>query len=112
MENKFLKTNNVIRPIITSDGRRLIPKSEYKGPILKLTTEDNRKISCLQNEIANYELQLIKILEILSGKMNARERDYYSGVAFNLESVIKGLKNDIRKIKIFRINQQKQENNL
>ena len=102
-----MKINKIAKEIITSDGRRLIPKSEYKGPVLKLTEEDKNKIDYFQKEIAKYELEALKIDGILSQKMSTRERDYYSGIMLHLENLIESLTNDIRKIKIFRINEQR-----
>ena len=107
-----MKTNKVLNIIITPDGRRLIPKSEYKGPVLKLTEKDKNKIDHFQKEIAKYELEAIKLSEILSRKMSTYERDYYSGIALHIENIISSLKDEIRKIKIFRITQQRKENNL
>ena len=107
-----MKTHKVLNIIVTPNGRILIPKSEYKGPVLKLTEEDKSKIDFLKKEIARYELEALKVDGILSEKMPTRERDYYSGIALHLENVIKKLKNDIREIKIYRINQQRKESNI
>ena len=47
--------------INTYQGRKLVPLSEYKGVILKLTPKDKAEISRLQGLKSQYELELHEI---------------------------------------------------
>ena len=52
-----------ITPIYQTNfqAKNLIPLSEYKGTILKLTTKDKEQIAKLTKKKAQYELELMKV---------------------------------------------------
>ena len=93
----------------TFTAKKLVPKTQYKGPILKLTAKDNEKIAELLDLRFNYETELDKILKILSKntKTITSEWSRLSYVEQHLRGQIDSIDKAIRQIKINRLNQQK-----
>ena len=86
----------------------LIPKREYKGPILKLTDEDKNKIDVLQKTISQLELDLYKLkLYFEHGKKTCRDLDYYYTRRDMLRTKIEILEAEIKDIKKERLNKQR-----
>ncbi len=88
-------------------GKKLIPRTEYKEPILKLTKNDEKKINLLQNEIANLELEHLSLAEYYSHNAAAiLRRDNYDNAFFKIKAQIDSLKNEIEDIKYNRHQEQ------
>ncbi len=86
----------------------LIPLKDYKGPILKLTEGDIIKIKQLQASINQLKCELYKLETYATRKkMNTVEREHYSDRAISLDVRISMLENEIKSIKINRLNMQK-----
>ncbi len=103
LPNQIFQATNVV----VVNGKRLIPRAEYKGPILKLTKADNQDIAKLQKQIENLEIEHIKIVSILSNKkFNGYEKDYYNDTCIKIEHQINTLKNQIEHIKSVRHQKQ------
>lgn len=84
----------------------LVPLSEYKGPILKLTKSDKAKIKELSNTKASLELDLYNIENILKEKKLASELNWYNNLYDSILYKIEYLNEQIKQIKIDRKNQQ------
>ena len=88
-----------------------IPLKQYKGPVLKLTKDEESKISILQANINNFEIELYQLGKIFDGKnLSTSQANYYFNKVENINSQIKDLKRMIREIKINRLNIQKTNN--
>ena len=86
----------------------LIPKDQYKGPILKLTKKEKEQISKYEHQIGGLELELNKLGEFVAkARHNAAVGDYYSDIMGKIETQIRYLKELIKEIKINRLNKQK-----
>lgn len=93
-------------------GQRLIPRAEYKGPILKLTEGDKKKIANLRNEIANLELEHLSLAEYYYNNLEAmHRRDNYDNAFFNIKNQIETLKSEIEEIHKARLQEQIAKNN-
>lgn len=102
-------TPQITEPIIVN-GRRLVPRDQHSGPVLKLTKKDKVEIEQLQKELNRKIAAAIKFRNSIEGNRNlsidARRNCYDS--LFDLENDIESLKNKIRKIKIARFEKQKE----
>lgn len=89
--------------------KALVPASKYKGPILKLTAKEKKKICELTKTKAELELELIKIRDRLSKntKLISEEHQWLSVRLFKIETLITQLENAIKEIKIHRLKIQK-----
>lgn len=104
--NQMFQAKSDAKYVIVN-GKKLIPISEYKGPVLKLTKADCKAIEKLQEKIENIEMEHLKIISLLSDKqLSNNTRDYYSDVCIELESQIKTLRDEIEKIKLDRHKKQ------
>ena len=93
-------------------GQKLIPRAEYKGPILKLTEGDKKKIANLRNEIANLELEHLSLAEYYYNNLEAmHRRDNYDNAFFNIKNQIEALKSEIEEIHKARLQEQIAKNN-
>lgn len=87
----------------------LIPLKDYKGTILKLTEGDIIKIKQLQASINQLKCELYKLETYANRqKMNTEERDRYSAKWISLDFRIKRLEDEIKSIKMNRLNMQKE----
>ena len=90
----------------------LIPKSQYKGTILKLTSDEKSKIAKYQQEIGKLELEHMKLADFYAkNEYNDAAQDYYANQMQHLEYAISILKDMILEIKINRLNKQKAKAN-
>lgn len=88
--------------------QKLIPASEYKGPILKLTKNDKKKIDALNHKIGEFELELHKLEALLSRlKAYTKERLFYEWKIDNISGYISDIKDQIYAIKLARIAKQR-----
>ena len=76
----------------TSFGtKKLVPLSEYKGTILKLTQKDKEQIAKLTKKKAEYELELMNVTKHLDRKTKSltREWKYFSMLEERLVNIEK-----------------------
>ena len=86
--------------------RKLVSLSEYKGPVLVLTPEDEAAIFELQSNINNLELDLYKLEKLYSSRANM-SYSIINNILSDMDvlrSGIADLREQIRKIKIERFN--------
>lgn len=89
----------------------MIPLKKYTGPILKLTETEEAKISALQENINNYEIELYRLTKLYDGKkLSTNQANYYLNKVETINAHINELKQLIREIKINRLNMQKTKN--
>lgn len=87
---------------------KLMPLSEYKGPILKLTKADKAKITKLQKELAISDIELAKLNDLYIKNLRVPKQRYYlESLIQKLEAKIEEIQNLIKEIKINRLNIQK-----
>lgn len=101
----------LITPInvsVNMQGRNLKPISEYQGPILKLTSKEKTQIAQMEARIAEYELEIEKLNSLSQKSHVISSIDYYNDKIGYLDYWIDKLRNEIRNIKISRLNKQKQ----
>ncbi len=89
--------------------RGMVPVTDYKGPVLKLTENDIEKINKLQNSISQLEFEIYGINKLLEYKrLTPNELNYYYNKLDILDYQIRSLKESIKQIKVNRLNIQKQ----
>lgn len=88
--------------------QKLVPLSEHKGPILKLTEKDNEKIADIQKKIIEHDQEIYNCKKYFNNKrrMSYSERDYLHDRIESLEIAINNLLEEIRQIKISRFQKQ------
>ena len=85
-----------------------VPLSEYKGPVLKLTKPDIKKIDKLKNTRFQYEMELIDIDKLLANKkISVAQYNFLMNKKAKIEAYIEDIILAIREIKINRLNIQK-----
>ena len=96
-----------INPISTNFKAR-VPLSEYKGPILKLTKPDIKKIDKLKDVRFQYEMELIDIEKLLANKkISTAQFNFLMNKKMKIEHSIEDIISAIKEIKINRLNIQK-----
>ena len=94
-----------IKPIsFKADNRRLVPLSDYKGPILKLSAKDKERINILQKQITEKELDLYKLN--LCKKQSSNNKNlyyYYCSKILDIHTEISYLLKKIKEIKVSRL---------
>ncbi len=86
---------------------KLIPKSEYKGVILKLTPADKKKIAEYNKKITEYTLEDMKLIDLMKKcKNDDKLVEYYTDQSGLLEFFIDQLKKAIAEIKATRLKKQ------
>ncbi len=86
---------------------KLIPKSEYKGVILKLTPAEKKKIEAYEKQITEYTLEDMKLINLLKKhRKNENLHDYYGEQSDIIEFRIQQLRAEIAKIKANRLQKQ------
>ncbi|MCQ2754095.1 MAG: hypothetical protein MJ231_03505 [bacterium] len=97
--------NNAINKI---GFRGLVPLKDCKGPTLKLTSEDMKRIRKIQDEITEYEIALYDLDKRYGNKkLRTMTENFYYGTLDHINRAIDILKKEIRQIKIDRITQQR-----
>lgn len=99
--------NEISNPIFTA--KKLVPLSEYKGPVLKLTKAEKAKISDLLEQRTQLSFDLDKVRKILekNSKTITRQWQHLSIVDFKLHCEIERIDKLIKEIKTNRLNKQK-----
>lgn len=90
-------------------GKKLVPISDYKGPILKLTKKEQAEIADLLSKRSQLSFDLDNVRKILkkNTKTITREWQHLSNVDFSLQSEIERIDRIIKEIKLNRLNIQK-----
>ncbi len=97
-----------INPISYTNFQAKVPLSEYKGPVLKLTKPDIKKIDKLKNTRFQYEMELIDIDKLLANKkISVAQYNFLMNKKAKIEAYIEDIILAIREIKINRLNIQK-----
>ena len=79
----------------------LVPLKKYKGPLLKLTKAEETKIAALQANINELEIELYNIDKFCSTRhLTYGQENYYFNKIDIINTHIRELKEEIRKIKI------------
>ena len=101
----MIKTNNIQTQFFQG---KLIPLSQYKGKILKLTEEDKLEIKALETKIANLTLERCKLDDYFNAKdsVSASSYHYWDSSKYALEREIEILQAKILEIKKKRFNSQ------
>lgn len=106
--NTLSSTNHYIN--FNGTGK-LVPLSQYKGTILKLTAADKTKIAQLQKNVASLEIDLAKLENLLQKSKFYQEQNYYSNQIMTIEWEIEKLEDLIKEIKLNRLNKQQKTKN-
>lgn len=96
----------------------LKPLGEYKGPILKLTKGDKEKIAKYEKQIAQLDIERMKLHDYARLRGNAvthvknftveeYSSNYFADQLFSLDAKIDSLKDMIKQIKMNRLEKQK-----
>ena len=86
---------------------KLIPKSEYKGVILKLTPAEKKKIEAYEKQITEYTLEDMKLINLLKKhRKNENLQNYYGEQSNIIEFRIQQLLAAIAEIKANRLQKQ------
>lgn len=90
-------------------AKKLVPISQYQGPILKLTKKDKEKIALLLDKKTQISFELYGVTKLLekNHKTITREWQHLSIVQSKLMGEIDRINNMIKEIKIARLNKQK-----
>ena len=97
-----------INPMSYTNFQAKVPLSEYKGPVLKLTKPDIKKIDKLKNTRFQYEMELIDIDKLLANKkISVAQYNFLMNKKAKIEAYIEDIILAIREIKINRLNIQK-----
>lgn len=105
-KSKALKGGDSVNSIM--DG--YVSKAEYKGPILKLTWDDEMQVTKISERITEIMVEKEKLLSMSSNpKLTKSQREYYYNLAMVKDANIKSLEQDIKDIKINRIEAQRAE---
>lgn len=97
-----------INPISYTNFQAKVPLSEYKGPVLKLTKPDIKKIDKLKATRFQYEMELIDIDKLLANKkISVAQYNFLMNKKAKIEAYIEDIILAIREIKINRLNIQK-----
>lgn len=96
-----------INSISNQNFKAKVPLSEYKGVILKLTKKDKEKIAKLIEERTLLEFELSFIDKMLDKKKTIIGCSSLANRKFKLEAFIDDITNQIKEIKINRLNKQK-----
>lgn len=100
------KTLKFVAPNPYTD-RNLIPRSQYNGPVLKLTKADNKKIESLQKKKAGFELELESLKKYAERiKITTQESMRLNHKIFDMERNIRIVEDMIKEIKQSRLSKQ------
>ena len=97
-----------ITPIAAQNFRGLIPLSEYKGPILKLTKKEKELIAHYTHEKSLIELEIMRLRSVNDNyKIHNVDSDWYEDKMGSLVLQRDRLADLINEIKVNRLNKQK-----
>ena len=99
-----------VKPIISNiyAGRNLVPKSTYKGPILKLTKKEQAAIKQLEEKAIAYEIEQFNIRSYMDKtKLTSVQKEMLFEKLDQLSHWIQVVRENIQNIKIERLNKQK-----
>ena len=97
-----------ITPIAAQNFRGLIPLSEYKGPIWKLTNQEKELIAHYTQEKSLIELEIMKLRSVYDNyKIHNVDSDWYEDKMGSLVLQRDRLADLINEIKVNRLNKQK-----
>lgn len=96
-----------VAPISNQNFTALVPASQYKGPVLKLTPKDKKKIAELVSKKADLELELNSIERLLDKKKTIIESSSLMYRRDKILGQISVLDEMIKTIKINRLEKQK-----
>ena len=94
-------------PQTSFTAKKLIPLSQYKGPVLKLTKTDKEKIAVLENSIAALEIELYSISKYQRKKISEKQKFLSDSAQMHLDARIRLLRQEIQDIKMNRLNKQR-----
>ena len=98
-----------ITPTTNQSFTALIPKSQYKGTILKLTPKDKEKIAKLMSQKTEYEFELRAVDRLLDKKKTLIESSSLCTRRDAIENCIRQLNDAIKEVKVKRLEKQKQQ---
>lgn len=85
---------------IIKNGQKLVPLSQFNGPVLKLTKKEINEIEKLRNAIADLELEKVRLDEYFHSIAARNTKSDYFNVSFeSLDYQISVLQNKINAIK-------------
>ena len=90
----------------STPARKLVPLSEYKGPVLKLTEADKEKIAEIRDFIIKLEMEIFKLERY--HKFAKYTNKVYDDIICTLKHGIEAASEEIREIKIARMQQQRE----
>ena len=97
-----------ITPMASQNFRGLIPLSEYKGPILKLTKKEKELIAHYTQKKSLIELEIMKLRSVYDNyKIHNIDSDWYEDKMGSLILQRDYLADLINEIKVNRLNKQK-----
>ena len=97
-----------ITPMASQNFRGLIPLSEYKGPILKLTKKEKELIAHYTQEKSLIELEIMRLRSVYDNyKIHNVDSDWYEDKMGSLVLQRDHLADLINEIKVNRLNKQK-----
>ena len=99
-----------VKPIINNiyAGRNLVPKSQYKGPILKLTKKEQATVQQLEKEITALEIEQVNIKSYIDKTtLTSTQEEILYEKLDRLSSWIREFRENIQNIKVERFNKQK-----
>ena len=94
-------------PQTTFTAKKLVPLSQYKGPVLKLTKGDKEKIAALEDSIASLEIELYKLSKYQRKKISEKQKFMSDSAQMHLDAEISLLRQEIQDIKMNRLNKQR-----
>ena len=92
-------------------AKKLIPFSQYKGPILKLTKAEKAQIAHLESEIAALECDLYRISNYQKLKLSESQLFSSQSTEMHLDGMISSLRKMIKEIKANRLRKQQEKLN-
>jgi hypothetical protein len=92
---------------IIVNGKRLIPRSQYKGPILELTKEEETEIKALRERLAEIAVKRLELEKYYrNSDVAINQRNYYDNAFMKLDWECDMLLDKIEKIQKNRHNHQ------
>ena len=100
--NKVSNINFCAKPIIVN-GKKLVPLSEFQGPILKLTKADEKKIEILRAQLNALENDYGAILRYINVRRNINHmKNHYAKKLAEISKKKEAILSEIENVKIAR----------